>query len=259
MQVPAVNTYLPGGITTAWQKVSIPLSVFTGIDMTKVNEITFYISGLNDVTQDIYIDDVQFIRHCATATPSVSSTASRVPSVTATPSITATRTTLPATPTSTLTPTPTQTWTGTPPTSTDTATFTPTQPSTLTPQPSFSSTPTPQPNSPTPTATPTVTPIATTDDGTVLTYPNPYNPDLGDLYVLAGVAQNAKSAAISIYTDAFRLIREVPVSGPVLGVMVLDKKYFSGMSKGIYYFVVSAKTPDDKIRKSGIQNLIILK
>jgi hypothetical protein len=290
LQVPAVDTYLPGGITTTWQKVSIPLSVFTGIDMTKVNEITFYISGLNDVTQDIYIDDVQFTRRCATPT--------------ITPSITATRTTLPATPTFTLTaspftptntetstisPTITQTWTGTPPTLTNTPTITttssqvPTSTSSVlptstvspsnTPTPSFTYsstltltlTRTPQ-SSPsatrttlpaTPTFTLTPNPLTLTPD-TVVTYPQPYNPQK-DLYVLAGMAQNAANVTIKIYTDAFRLIRVVQISGPVSGPMTVDRVNFTGVSTGIYYFIISAEASDGEIKKSGIQNLIILK
>ncbi len=154
MQVPAVDTYLPGGITTTWQKVDIPLSVFTGINMTEVNEITFYISGLQDVTQDIYIDDVMFTRHCATPTASI--TATRVMSPTLTPSKT-----------NTLSPSPTLT-----PSQTNTATVSKT--ATLTPTPSFTPNPTltytdTQTSTPVVSATPTCT-ITVTSTNIILSW-----------------------------------------------------------------------------------------
>ena len=73
------------------------------------------------------------------------------------------------------------------------------------------------------------------------------------------MAQNAENVTISIYTDAFRLIRVVNIDGPVSGPMTVDKVNFKGISMGIYYFIISAETPNHKIIKSRIQNLIILK
>jgi hypothetical protein len=295
----AVNTYLPGGISTTWQKVIMPLTAFTGIDMTKVIEINFYISGLNDANQDVYVDDVMFTKHCAAATPTLSRTFTNTPtqipgSPTFTPTYSMTASSTPtnsytasptttgsSTPPTTPTPSPsiTETCTGTPPTSTNTATVTPTSSqvssSTVspsrTPTPSFtvSYTLTPVPFTPTvtatrttlpatPTFTPTPNPLTLTPDIVVI-YPNPYNPDTTDLYVLSGMTQNAKNITLRIYTDAFRLIRVVQIKGPVSGPMAVDKVNFRDISMGIYYMIISAEDPDNKINKSRPQILIILK
>jgi hypothetical protein len=117
-----------------------------------------------------------------------------------------------------------------------------------------SSTSTPQPD---PTATPTSTSIVP-GGSVVLAYPNPYRPG-SSLYVYAGMAQNARNATISIYTYGLRLIREVPVDVPVTGPMEIENKHLNDLTTGIYHFVISVRAQDDKIRKSGIQNLIIMK
>ena len=258
LQVPAVDTYLPGGITTTWQKVSIPLSVFTGIDMTKINEITFYISGLNDVTQDIYIDDVQFTRRCAAPSPTMinSSTITRTPTQvpqTWTPSQTSTITgTLPPAYTATVTYTASSTPTNS---NTSTASDTPTD-AVNTPAYTMTGTQTPVFTA---TVTQTAVPVATVEDGKITVYPNPYFPGATDLYVSAGMAQNAADVTIRLYTDAFRLIRVAQIRVPVSGPMSVDKAYFRDLSTGIYYFIISAEMPGGERKKSRIQNLIILR
>ena len=130
----------------------------------------------------------------------------------------------------------------------------------MSPSNTITKTQTPQPNSPTPTATitQTIIPVATIDESTVLIYPQPYNPET-DLYVLAGMAQNAANVTIKVYTDSFRLIRVVQIRGPVSGPMTVDRAYFRDASMGTYYFIISAEMPGGGIKKSRIQNLIILK
>ena len=148
-----IDSYLPGGITSAWQRVDIPLSAFSGINTSSLWMYSFYISGVQSAYTEVYVDDFSFLRHCATPTPAGTLTATMTPS--ATPSATGTRTRT-ATPSDTQTPSDTATMT---PTATVTATLSPT----ATPSGTGTITLTPSPGSS--TATPiqsaTQTPLAT--------------------------------------------------------------------------------------------------
>jgi len=56
--VGSIYRYLPGGITTDWQKVVIPLSDFFGSDLSKVYSLVFHFNEINRGT--FWIDDIQF-------------------------------------------------------------------------------------------------------------------------------------------------------------------------------------------------------
>jgi expansin (peptidoglycan-binding protein) len=151
-QVP-LSTYLPGGITGAWQQVTMPMAVFTGQDNAMIIGMDFIV-GANSAagTQTIFFDDWTFVGPCAANTPTRTFTRTPTP-----PPNTATHTPTrtPTTPANTATPTATRTTTGT-----STPTRTPTTPlNTATPTPTR--TPTTPPNTATPTATRTTTGTST--------------------------------------------------------------------------------------------------
>jgi hypothetical protein len=139
-----VNSYLPGGVNTTWQKVDIPLSAFTGVNMAQVMQFSLVIQGVQSGYIEVYADDVVFLKHCATATPSISPSAS--PSFTKTPS-------------SSPSPSPSQTISPSP-SSTASATSTASSTPSITPSPSSTNTATGSPSvsaSPSGSATPTAT------------------------------------------------------------------------------------------------------
>ena len=118
-----VTTYLTGGVTTTWQELRIPLSAFTGADMSLLWELRITTGGSQAGDQIFYLDDLSFVNACGT--PTFTSTAISSPTYTRTSSLTATRTntatnTYTATPsftgtrTSTVTVVYTATFTGTP-------------------------------------------------------------------------------------------------------------------------------------------------
>ncbi len=162
-----LTAYLPGGATTTWQKVSIPMADFTGINKASLWEIRINTGGTVSGNQTIFFDDLSFTRACGntptniptqtpaitkTATGSVTSTASNTPSNTCT---------LTGTATPSFTPTQTYTATNTP-TSTPTRIFTVTASSTYTESCTHTVSPTNTPYAGSPTDTPTVTTTATT-------------------------------------------------------------------------------------------------
>jgi len=137
-----VTNYLAGGVTGTWQEITIPLSLFTGVNMASLWELRIQTGGTETGNQTIYLDDFGFWVSCGTATntPVMSPTIT----LTKTPTITYSATcdcftgtftpTYTITDTNTLTNTPTLTYTGTPTaTVTDTMTATCTWTETFTP------------------------------------------------------------------------------------------------------------------------------
>ena len=56
-----VSSYLPGGTTASYQKVTVPLADFVGLDTTQVIFVLFiYEPGLSPAAGDIYFDDMEF-------------------------------------------------------------------------------------------------------------------------------------------------------------------------------------------------------
>jgi len=74
----AVNasTYLPGGITTTWQQVTIPMSAFSGTyNTSSVWMLNFSDGGTAAGNDTLYIDDFAFLLNCgATNTPTMTPT-----------------------------------------------------------------------------------------------------------------------------------------------------------------------------------------
>ena len=134
----AVTGYLPGGVTTTWQKVTIPLSAFTTVNKAALWELSITTGGSDAGDQTIYLDDFSFVNPCGnTPTNTPSRTATPAFTRTNTPSSTLTRTatftnTIPVnTPTFTATSSSTNTQT----TIMNSPTFTPTRTWTLTASP----------------------------------------------------------------------------------------------------------------------------
>ena len=175
----SLTTYLPGGVTTAWHLVTVPMSAFTGLTLQAITQIEFQDSSSSSGDETFYLDNIQAVLPCGAGTPTDSPTTvvnspTRSPtgSVTATPTATRSSTssstpspTATFTLSSTLSPTRSSTWT---PSQTatplGTSTGTPTQspsfsPSpTLTPSSSWTYSPSPSPScSATPSASPSPT------------------------------------------------------------------------------------------------------
>jgi hypothetical protein len=165
-----VNDWLPSGVTTVWQKVDIPLSAFTGINKAAVEVYGFVVTNVESGYVEVYVNNISFLKHCATPTPSPSPTpsasASRTPTASPSPTATGTGSSSPTasstatsspTATGTLTATGTATPAGSPtdsPTISPTFSASPTLNLSLSPTSTFS-------DSPSATATPSATPTAT--------------------------------------------------------------------------------------------------
>jgi hypothetical protein len=125
-----VTNYLTGGVTTSWQELKIPLSAFTGVNLTALWELNINTGGSQSGNQTIYLDDFSFLLPCGTPTntPAITNTFTQTKTVT---------TTVVYSPTSTVTATGTSTQTAT-------RTFTATMTNSFTPSPTptFSRTPT---------------------------------------------------------------------------------------------------------------------
>ena len=196
--------------------------------------------------------------------PSATSTGSAVSSATSTEIITNTATQA-GTPSVTDTRTPAATVTSSPvntithaPSATDT--FTPTLTYTQTPVNTATEVPTEIPLSPTFTATPAETGgifKITVDE----IYPNPYNPALYDLVLNVGGNRNVSSYSLKIFTEAFRLIREINVDKNMAAgknAAMINRANFNGISGGIYYYVLSAASVDGLKAVSKPGTVIIL-
>lgn len=159
----SLTAYLASGATTTWQKVSIPMSAFTGVDKAALWEFRLAFGGAVSGNKVIYIDDISFALPCLPAnTPTNTATMTNTTAITPTFTRTATATvtwTVTRTPTMTATPTNTAQNTATP-----TPTASPTVTNTVIVSPSYTPTltltPTPA-NTFTFTATTTATPTLT--------------------------------------------------------------------------------------------------
>jgi hypothetical protein len=87
-----VTTYLAGGVTTSWQKVDIPLSAFTGINMSSLWELRIITGGTQTGNQTVYMDDFSFTFPCGTPTNTQVVTATPTKTVTPIYSPTSTQT-----------------------------------------------------------------------------------------------------------------------------------------------------------------------
>ncbi|MBP7793333.1 MAG: beta-mannanase [Candidatus Goldbacteria bacterium] len=213
-----------------------------------------------------------------TNTPTITETATRTRTATATASSTFN------VPSSTFTTTNTATRTATPTTSSTfnvpSLTFTTTNTATRTATPTTSSTF----NVPgstftitrtitaslTTTATWIITPTQTATSSqqpeidNVLIFPNPYNPDKGNLKISFNVMQKTEMVKVRIYTTGYRLIKEIEFTDKIYNTGETCTKeitdiHFNGMANGIYYIIVFAKNSEGKETKSKPEVLIILK
>jgi hypothetical protein len=176
------------------------------------------------------------------------------------------------TPAMTVTPTGTSTGTAT---STDTLTFTSTATSTYTLTPTFSGTITATCTITVKTATPTFTPylsptitmtpaqIQAGNPGItdVKIWPNPYNPDTGNINFGYALGQDSEETELRIYTASFRLIKEIAVADSDLAgskTRTVDASNFSGLASGTYYILIEAEQSGREV-KSQPAIIIILR
>ena len=151
----AVNTYLPSGVNTGWQRVDIPLSAFSGVNMASIWAMDLYISGLQTGVCELYADDIVFLQRCASPTPTPTPTLS--PSPSRSPSATPSRTVSASpSPTPSASPSSTLTLTASPSPS-------PAGSATLSPSPSLSASITASPTDVPPGSTVTATPTSSPD------------------------------------------------------------------------------------------------
>ena len=115
-----VSSYLAGGITTTWQELKIPISAFTGADMSALWELRITTGGSQAGNQIIYVDDISFLQPCVspTNTPTVTNSNTSTKTVTQTCTLTPSKTitvssTMTVSPSITLTPQYTESVTGT--------------------------------------------------------------------------------------------------------------------------------------------------
>jgi hypothetical protein len=134
----------------------------------------------------------------------------------------------------------------------------------LTATPSFTSTPQPSVTGTMP-GTPTFTPTATRTQidffertiqiNQFYIYPNP---SFGKLMIRYDIKGTAESVTIRVFTSAFRLVKVYSYSNEVTGVY--DKLYdeFKAFSNGIYYVVLTCRSPESDEVKA-ITEMVILK
>ena len=163
------------------------------------------------------------------------------------PTATYTKTSTPVIPTATYTktntvviPTATYTWTVIPFTAT----------------PSYTATP-----APTATATAIDTPAVFKVTANI-PYPNPYDPAGMDLSISITLNRSISSVEFRVFTIGFRLIRDVTISAGLpagKGAVKVDSSLFTGLSNGIYYFSVTAKTTNGSTATSKPGCVVLLR
>ena len=213
-----------------------------------------------------------------TMTPSVTETVTGTPPTdTATPTVTRTNIfTATFTATLTFTPTASPTYTGTDMptwTMTPTPTFTPAMTSTpaITLQPTKTASPantatrtytqTPQPTptltippaSATPTWTETSVPMQ--DD----VYPCPVNPLVSGMSAVYTLETAADSVDFKVYSRAYRLVRNIPLSGKAAGknISPINSRNLKGLASGYYLYVIEAKGRAG-IKRSAIKGFLVV-
>jgi hypothetical protein len=116
------------------------------------------------------------------------------------------------------------------------------------------------------TVTPTITntPINNQEPAinNIVIYPNPYNPDKGDLNIKFKLTQPVKTIKIRIFTSGFRLIKQITQENNFIAgqnTVVIDNRYLRNLANGSYLLVINATTSDRKQINSKPVVLIILR
>ncbi|MCX8094566.1 MAG: M6 family metalloprotease domain-containing protein, partial [Candidatus Goldbacteria bacterium] len=110
------------------------------------------------------------------------------------------------------------------------------------------------------TSTPIIKKQLTIND--VVIYPNPYNLINDDLKIKFTATQNFNFIKIKIFTSSFRLIKQIVIEDvyfPGENLLIINKKYLSQFSNGVYYFILYIKNMDGEEVRSRPEILIILK
>jgi hypothetical protein len=153
---------------------------------------------------------------------------------------------------------------------TSTASYT----ATLTVTPSFTATRTRTPtftSTSTLTLPPTMTVIPTLTNTVVISgqllinnvviYPNPYNPNKGDLKIAFILSSNCKTIKIKIWTSGFRLIKTISYQQHNAGenVLAIESRKLSNLANGVYYVVIEAINYNSERTTSKPQILMIIR
>ena len=76
-----------------------------------------------------------------------------------------------------------------------------------------------------------------------------------------GVDKNIRSFGLKIFTEAFRLVRDINVNGDASSgkhTVTIDRRNLTGLASGTYYYVMSAASDDGSSAISKPGYVIIL-
>jgi hypothetical protein len=93
-------------------------------------------------------------------------------------------------------------------------------------------------------------------------YPQPYDPDRGDLRILFNAGKNIISAEFDLYTSGYRLVRKVTdnefkYSGE--NTLTVSAGRLKGLASGTYYFTLRGTADDGAAAMSKPETVIIIK
>lgn len=118
---------------------------------------------------------------------------------------------------------------------------------------------------PVPVLTPSFTPAVLQDGGfavnDVVLFPNPYNPEKGNLYIRVNMTGRVDKIKVRMYTVSFRLIIETAPSytGTDTVILILPPAVLKRLSIGTYYVLVSTGSASGKKAASKPHLLVVLK
>jgi hypothetical protein len=96
----------------------------------------------------------------------------------------------------------------------------------------------------------------------IVIYPNPYNPDKGDLNVKFELTQPGKLIRVRIYTSGFRMIKKITQTGNFTAggnIINIENEYLSRLANGTYYIILSVINNTGITENSKPEILIILR
>jgi len=92
-------------------------------------------------------------------------------------------------------------------------------------------------------------------------WPNPYDPNVGNIHIGYTLTQGVDEVDLRLYTAAFRRIMTIKLSGSDTGgekVETSNGSNFNTLANGSYYFILTAKQSGKQV-KSQAAVIIILK
>ena len=112
-------------------------------------------------------------------------------------------------------------------------------------------------------STPTAaeSPVPESTPAEVIVYPDPYDPEKGNLNIMYSLAEPESSVEFRLYTRGFRLIRQENLTAGIAGIKTdnVPADVFDGLSNGIYIYVLIIKGDDGMERPGKLREMIILR